>query len=196
MHTHQVMEFVIKSISVVTFRMRFERKDQGLFLVCVLMNLWVNIIASRATDSYAYTHTHIARGGWRLGLVRYFVVENHYILSRSEFIKRVLHRRIGATYYVFIKRKHIQTLIFKWIFKRTYNHIHVEMVLQFTFAWPRHPYALRFAPAQDSVFGWWTREPSRRCEMQNGAPKKTRIHSHEMNARANDSTNKWTKIDG
>lgn len=108
------MEFVIKTFLHGSECDLAKRLRIGLWFVCLWIYVWT-FIAKRESGR---------AGDTQIGQI--FAVENHHILSRSEFIKRVLHRRTWATYYVFIKRKHIQTLIFKWIFKRTYNHIYFQ----------------------------------------------------------------------
>lgn len=102
------MEFVIK-----TFRdfecnwMKRSRMDGSL---CAYEFMWASVEKSYTTD-------------WSddsLKLSSSIVI----IFYLGRIHKACIAPVNRATYYVFIKRKHIQTLIFKWIFKRTYNHIH------------------------------------------------------------------------
>lgn len=83
------------------------RKDQGWFgfscfwlCVCACEFMWAS------SDSYRFQIGQIFR-------------RNHHILSSVVRIhKACIAPQNQSTYYVFIKRKHIPTLIFKWIFKR------------------------------------------------------------------------------
>lgn len=116
--------FVIKTTFDVFLNVKLAKRSRMASL-CVLMNLCEYQEGGKVTQFSDWSDILSS--------------ESSYFIS-SEIHKACIAPQKRATYYIFIKRKHIQTLIFKWIFKRAYNHTITSTfnVLSFTFAWPKH----------------------------------------------------------
>lgn len=130
------------------------------------------------------------RKSYRCQIGQIFCSKPSYFIS-SEIHKACIAPQKRATYYIFIKRKHIQTLIFKWIFKRTYNHIHFQCVLQFAFTWPNHlvkEHTRRFVLGDERNAD--TVQP--RKKWTEDTHTHTHGHRNLLSKRPNGGTNEWT----